>query len=153
METEKDQVMSEDILDDRYRKSVEQYLATKHRAFINQISNDLNISWATARKYLDYLESIGRVHGERLGNSIIYFFNGNGEWQDKIWLNKNHILFLDTFISSFGEPFIRIKESKKKGDIWETFGEIMITKDTIGDVIKFLENVKKNISKYGGGKT
>ncbi len=147
------EIESDHVSQDKYRKSIEQYLATKHRASINQISSDLEISWATARKHLDYLETIGRVHGERLGNSIIYFFNGNGEWQDKVWLNKNHILFLDTFVSSFGEPFIRIKESKKKGETWETFGEIMITKDTVGDVIKFLENVRKNISKYGGGKT
>ncbi len=148
MEIESDQVSQ-----CKYRKSIEHYLATKNRASVNQISNDLEISWATARKHLDYLESIGRVHGERLGNSIIYFFNGKGEWQDKVWLNKNHILFMDTFVSSFGEPFIRIKESKRKGDTWETFGEIMITKDTVGNVIKFLENVKKNIEKYGGVRT
>jgi len=143
------EVTHDELIEDENRKKIERYLAIQQKASINQISSDLKISWATTRKHLDYLQSLGRVHGERLGNSIIYFFNGNGDWQDKIRLNQNHILFLDTFISSFGEPFIRIKESKKKDDAWETFGEIMITKDTISEVIKFLEKVNKNISKYG----
>lgn len=130
------------------RKQVELFLAKNQKASINQIADSTKLSWATVKKHLDYLESIGRVHGERLGNSIIYFFNGDGEWQEKVWLNSNHILFLDTFVSQFGEPFIRIKEAKKKGEKWETFGEIMITKDRINKVRGFLEKVQKNIENY-----
>lgn len=134
------------------RKKIEIFLATNKKASINQIAEGTKLSWATVKKHLDYLESIGRVHGERLGNSIIYFFNGNGQWQEKVWLNNNHILFLDTFVSQFGEPFIRIKEAKKRGDKWETFGEIMITKDKIKDIMSFLDIVQKNIQSYGGYK-
>lgn len=134
------------------RKKIEIFLATKKKASINQISEGIKLSWATVKKHLDYLESIGRTHGERLGNSIIYFFNGNGQWQEKVWLNRSHILFLDTFVSQFGEPFIRIKEAKKSENEWKTFGEIMITKDKIKDVMGFLENVQKNIESYGGEK-
>ena len=135
------------------RKKIEIFLATNKKASINQIAEGTKLSWATVKKHLDYLESIGRVHGERLGNSIIYFFNGNGQWQEKVWLNNNHILFLDTFVSQFGEPFIRIKEAKKRGDKWETFGEIMITKDKIKDIMSFLDTVQKNIQSYGGVKS
>ncbi len=135
------------------RKKIEVFLAKNKKASINQISEGTKLSWATVKKHLYYLESIGRVHGERLGNSIIYFFNGNGQWQKKVWLNSNHILFLDTFVSPFGEPFIRIKEAKKKEDRWETFGEIMITKDKIKDIMSFLDIVQKNIQNYGGAKS
>ena len=135
------------------RKKIEIFLATNKKASINQIAEGTKLSWATVKKHLDYLESIGRTHGERLGNSIIYFFNGNGQWQEKVWLNQNHILFLDTFVSQFGEPFIRIKEAKKNENKWKTFGEIMITKDKIRDVMAFLSNVQKNIDSYGGVKT
>jgi DNA-binding transcriptional ArsR family regulator len=130
------------------RKEIELFLSRNKRASINQIAEANKLSWATVKKHLDYLESIGRVHGERLGNSIIYFFNGDGEWQERVWLNPKHILFLDTFISQFGEPFIRIKEVKKKEKGWETFGEVMITKDRIKDVIEFLDKVQKKIESY-----
>ncbi len=136
------------IIGNEERKQVELFLAKNQKASINQIADSTKLSWATVKKHLDYLKSIGRVHGERLGNSIIYFFNGDGEWQEKVWLNSNHILFLDTFVSQFGEPFIRIKEAKKKGEKWETFGEIMITKDRINEVRGFLEKVQKNIGNY-----
>lgn len=136
--------------DNRDRQKIEKYLAIQKRASINQIAEYTKLSWATVRKHLDYLQTIGRVHGERLGNSIIYFFNGDGEWTKQVNLNKKHILFLDTFVSFFGEPFIRIKEVKKKDTNWETFGEIMITKDKLRDVIEFLSDVEKNISKYRG---
>lgn len=137
-----------DVNENVERKKVEVFLAQNQKASINQIADSIKLSWATVKKNLDYLESIGRVHGERLGNSIIYFFNGNGEWQERVWLDQNHILFLDTFVSQFGIPFIRIKEAKKKGEKWETFGEIMITKDRIKEVKGFLEKVQKNIENY-----
>lgn len=142
---------SEQVVEDKYRKSIEKYLATKQRASINQISSDLDISWATAKKHLDHLQAIGRVHGEKLGNSIIYFLNGKGAWQDQVWLTKNHILFLDTFVSSFGEPFIRIKEAKREGDRWTNVGDVMITKDKLENVIGFLKKVSSNIDNYRGG--
>jgi DNA-binding transcriptional ArsR family regulator len=145
------QLESDHVIDDKYRKSIEKYLAIKNRASINQISSDLDISWATAKKHLDHLEAIGRVHSEKLGNSIIYFFNGKGEWQDKVMLTDNHILFLDTFVSSFGEPFIRIKEAKREGNRWTNVGDVMITKNKIDDVIGFLKKVSMNIEKYRGG--
>jgi DNA-binding transcriptional ArsR family regulator len=136
------------IVEDENRKNIEKYLATKQKATINQISSDLDISWATARKHLDYLESIGRVHKEEFRNSIVYFFNGDGKWKDKVWLTKNHLLFLDTFVSTFNKPFIRIKEVKREGDDWKHVGDIMITKEKLHAVIKFLQEVELNINVY-----
>lgn len=65
------------------RKIIEIFLAKNKRVSINQIAEGTKLSWATVKKHLDYLESIGRTHGERLGNSTIYFFNGNGNWPRK----------------------------------------------------------------------
>lgn len=135
-------------VEDEARKKIELFMAKTRRASINQISEGTQLAWATVLKHLDYLESIGRVHSERLGNSIIYFFNGNGKWQTKVRLNPDHILFLDTFVSQFGEPFIRIKEARKKGEKWENFGDIMITRDKIREVKEFLAAVEKNIDSY-----
>ncbi len=140
--------MKMQIVENKERKKIESYLAQVGKASINQIAEATGLSWATVKKHLEYLEGIGRVHGEHLGNSIIYFFNGNGKWQKRVHLNSTHILFLDTFISPFGEPFIRIKEVKKKGDKWVTFGEVMITKERIEDVKEFLETIKRHIDIY-----
>lgn len=136
------------IVENKNRKEVEKYLATHRKASINQISKDLDISWATAKKHLEYLEAIGRVHKEELGNSIIYFFNGFDKWQKQIRLNPSHVLFLDTFISPFREPFIRIKEVKKEGEKWKHVGDIMITRDKLKNVINFLKKVEANIDEY-----
>jgi|GEM_PF-2828735 len=135
-------------VEDSARKAIERYLAKNRKASINQISEGTSLAWATVQKHLSYLESIGRAHGERLGNSIIYFFNGDGKWQKKVRLNRDHILFLDTFVSQFGEPFIRIKEARKKDGSWENFGDVMITKDKLGEVREFLESVEGNINTY-----
>lgn len=136
-------------VEDEARKKIECYLAKNQKASTNQIAEATSLAWATVQKQMDYLESIGRVHSERLGNSIIYFFNGNGKWQRKVRLDQDHILFLDTFISQYGKPYIRIKEAKKKDSKWENFGDIMITKEKIREVKEFLENVEKDIDKYG----
>jgi len=135
-------------VEDGARKRIECFLAKNQKASTNQISEGTNLAWATVQKHMDYLESIGRVHSERLGNSIIYFFNGNGKWQKKVRLDQDHILFLDTFVSQHGKPFIRIKEAKKNGNRWENFGDVMITKEKVGEVKEFLEIVEKNLDAY-----
>lgn len=132
-----------------YQMRVEKVLAKSPKGVtLNQIAEAEGLSWATVKKYLDHLEGIGRVDVQDHGSMKIYYLNGHKTYQDKIQLNSKHALFLDTFISPFGEPFIRIKETKKKDEVWNTFGEIMITKDKIDDVIVYLEKVKKNIDKY-----
>ncbi|VVB66554.1 Winged helix-turn-helix DNA-binding protein [Candidatus Gugararchaeum adminiculabundum] len=133
------------------RKTIERYLAKNQKATINEIAEATELSWATVKKHLEHLEAIGRVHEESGKNSHLYYINGNGKWQKKVELTGNHTLFLDTFISPFGKPFLRIKETKKTNDRWMVIGEIMITKEKLGEVKKFLEIVEKNIDEYGTG--
>ena len=87
------------------------------------------------------LEDIGRVHRE----GKIYFLNGVDEWQKKINLSENHSLWIDTFRSTFGENFVRIKETKKTDGKWNSIGNIIITKNKIKEVSKFLDRVDDKI--------
>jgi predicted ArsR family transcriptional regulator len=135
-------------VEDTARKKIECFLAKNQKASTNQIAEGTNLAWGSVQKHLDYLETIGRVHWEHLGNSTIYFFNGNGKWQKKVKLDQDHVLFLDTFISQQGKPYIRIKEAKKSEGKWKNFGDIMITKEKIREVKEFLDNVEKNIDEY-----
>ena len=130
------------------RKEIEKYLATHSPLSVNQIAEALKLSWATVQSHLDTMEASARVHFQQLSKTKVYYLNGVGKWQNRVKLNDSTYLFLDTFISPFGEPFIRIKETTNKSGNWEKFGEVMVTKDKIDDVIKFLENVKGDIDKY-----
>jgi len=133
------------------RVEIEKRLASyKDGATINQIASDLELSWITVKKHLDYLQAIGRADVKRFGNSQIYFLNGKGTWTKQIHLSSMHTLFLDTFYSPapFNEAFLRIKETKKSEGEWKVVGNVMITKDKLGEVIEFLTNLKDHIEQY-----
>ena len=134
-------------VDFKQRREIEKYLVGKRGCTINQIAEDLGISWATARKHLDDMETVGRVHKEQIGSSTAYFLNDQGKWNRAFKLNNRHYIFIDSFISPFGQPFIRIKDTKKRNGKWEPFGDVMITKDKLKDVIGFLKEVSKNVEK------
>jgi predicted ArsR family transcriptional regulator len=137
------------IIDDNNenRKSIEKALI-KHKdgATINQISKDLNLSWITVKKHLERLNAIGRTHVKKFGNNEIYFLNGEGKWKKQIELSPNHTLFLDTLVSPFNEPFLRIKETKVIDGKWQSVGNIIITKEKLPEVIDFLKQLKSEIS-------
>jgi len=138
----------------RNRQKIEKYLVSqKAGATINQIAGNTGLSWLTIQRHLDYLDTIGRVDKTQAGKFEIYFLNGHNKWQKDFQLNSRHKLYIDTFMTSFGKPFIRIKETKKKdanAEKWETFGEIMITEEKLEEVINFLQTIKKGIGKYKG---
>uniref|UniRef100_A0A7C3J4V5 ArsR family transcriptional regulator n=1 Tax=Candidatus Methanomethylicus mesodigestus TaxID=1867258 RepID=A0A7C3J4V5_9CREN len=133
------------------RIEIEKKLATaynKEGATINQIAKDLSFSWITVKKHLDYLEAIGRVEVRKFGNSQVYFLNGQQKWSKKISLSPFHTLYLDTFISPFNEPYLRIKETKMMQGKWKVIGNVMITKDRLCEVIDFLTELKDKIGQY-----
>lgn len=140
--------MVQSIIENKKRKEIEKYLVQHRKATVNQIADHLNIHWITVQKKLDELESIGRLHKEKIGKTTIYYLNGVGKWQDKFKLNESTYLFADTFISPFGDPFIRLKETKKKEGNWTKFGEIMITKEKLNDVVTFLQKVRDELKNY-----
>lgn len=136
------------IIDDsnENRKSIEKTLiGYKDGATINQISKDLGLSWITVKKHLEYLNAIGRTHVKKFGNNEIYFLNGEGKWKKQIDLSPSHTLFLDTFVSPFNEPFLRIKETKIIDGKWKSIGNIIITKEKLPDVIDFLKQLEAEI--------
>jgi len=135
--------------DNENRRSIEKALANhKEGSTINQIANELSFSWITAKKHLEHLQSIGRVEVKKFGNSEVYFLNGEGKWKSKITLSPSHTLFLDTFVSPFNEPYLRIKETKIVDGRWKAIGNVMITKEKLDEVIEFLQTLKSEIGVY-----
>ncbi len=136
------------VIDDNNenRRSIEKALIKyKDGATINQIATDLNLSWITAKKHLEHLNTIGRVQIKRFGGNEIFFLNGEGKWKKQIDLSPSHTLFLDTFVSPFNEPFLRIKETKIVDGKWKPIGNIIVTKEKLGDMIDFLKQLKAEI--------
>jgi predicted ArsR family transcriptional regulator len=131
------------------RKNIEKALVRyKEGATINQIARELNFSWITVKKHLDYLQTIGRVEIKNFAGKEIYFLNGKGEWQTKITLSPSHSLFFDTFTSLFGGPYVRIKETKLVDGKWKTMGNVMITSDKLGEAVDFLTKLRQDIKSY-----
>jgi len=94
------------------------------------------------------MQSIGRAEVKKFGNSEIYFLNGDGRWKSRITLSPTHTLFLDTFMSPFNQPYLRIKETKVVEGKWKDIGNVMITKDKLDEMIAFLQKLKSEIENY-----
>src|SRR4030042_1360701 len=118
----------EDMPETTYWKKIELFLNGKRGVSIHEIAKHLDVHWTTTEKELQKLESMGRVHSEKMGNMKVYFLNGVGKFQEKFSMSPNHFLFVDTFISPFGERFVRLKETKKLDKEWKNIGNVIITK-------------------------
>ena len=127
----------------KYAKQLELFFVKNKFGNVQKIAQHLGIHWLTAQKELTALVNKGRLHEE----DGLYFLNGTDEWTKKIELNKNHTLFVDTFVTAFGENFVRIKETKKEGDEWKNMGNIIITKDKISEVREILKKIEENLMK------
>ena len=90
-------------------KEIELFLHKRKCANLHEIADNLGIHWVTAKKEMNKLRDIGRIHKE----GKTYFLNGENQWKTKVNISKNHTLFIDTFRTPFGDNFVRIKETKK----------------------------------------
>jgi hypothetical protein len=134
--------MTDNLAEDvKHWKDIELFFTKNKCGNIHQIAESIGCHWITTQKEMRKLEEIGRV--EREGN--IYFLNGIDQWQKRVDLNDSHSLFIDTFRTTFGNSFVRIKETKKEDGKWRPIGNIMITKNKIKEVAKFLERIDENI--------
>lgn len=125
---------------------------TKELKTMGQIKESLDIpNWNTIQRNLNKLEQIGRVHIKIMGTTKYYELNGKGKHQDSIKINNNDYIWIDIFepeTKISGNHFVRIKQSTKIGPTnkdWETKGSIIITKESIGEFIKKLENIKETL--------
>jgi len=132
------------------RKKIEKILATSRQGMtISEIMKATGLSRPTVKSHLEKLMSIGRVEAVKYGDvSVVYFWNGEGKYQDKVKLSDRHILFLDVMINPWGKPFIRIKESKKIGERWEDIGAIIIDKKSVNKLIDKLKMMSKHLDEY-----
>lgn len=134
------------------RKKIESVLATAKRGMtLSEIAEATGLPVSTVRRHLNKLVSIGRVHVENHRGSNIYIWNGQGEYTEKVYLSKNHVLYIDAMINPWGRPFIRVKESKRipGTDVWEDIGAILIDGEKVYEFISKLTRVAENLKNYG----
>ena len=133
------------------RKKIEQVLATAERGMtLSEIAKAAELPVSTVKRHLEKLVTIGTVHVESYRGFNVYIWNGDKQYRDKIFLSKNHVLFIDTMINPWGKPFIRIKESKRNpitGE-WEDIGAILVDSKRIKDLIQKLVKIEESIEKY-----
>jgi predicted ArsR family transcriptional regulator len=128
------------------RKKIEVFLATAKRGMtLTEIAENVGIPVSTAKRHLDRLASIGRVHIEAYRGFSLYKWNGKEVYQDRVYLSENHVLFIDAMVNPWGKPFVRIKERKEGRDI----GAIIIDEERVSDFIAKLDAISKNIKDYG----
>ena len=79
---------------------------------LTEISESVGLPLPTTKRHLDYLESIGRLHVEEHRGSKLYKWNGVEKYQYNISVSKDHIIYIDTMVNNWGQPFVRVKERK-----------------------------------------
>lgn len=130
---------------DLNRKKIEKSIATSNREMtLTEISESVGLPLPTTKRHLDYLESIGRLHVEEHRGSKLYKWNGVEKYQYNISVSKDHIIYIDTMVNNWGQPFVRVKERKNGNDI----GAIIIPQNYLEIFLDKLKNAKDNLPNY-----
>lgn len=135
------------MADENILKKIEKALSSSRQGLtINQIMENTQLSRGTVKSYLDELIAFGRVHEEEYAqNTKIYFLNGVGEFQEKVQMFDDGILFLDLMTDPWKRPFLRIKFRDKKEDK----GAIFISdEEAVDSLIISLQKIKPQFKKY-----
>lgn len=133
------------------RKLIERTLATSKTGMtLTEIVEATKLPPPTVKRHLEKLIAIGRVHVEYHRGSTLYYWNGDSKYQDRVYLSKNHILFLDVMVNPWGRPFIRIKESKRNPATgnFEDMGAIIIDEKAVDELIEKLRKLSQNLKHY-----
>jgi len=135
----------------RTRKAIEKVLATSRRGMtLSEIAEATGLPPTTVKRHLEKLVSIGRVRVEYHRGSTVYYWNGKGEYSERVKLSDNHVLFLDIMINPWGKPFIRVKESKRNpvtGE-FEDIGAVLIDEAKVNEFIDKLRKLSEKLSEY-----
>ena len=135
----------------RTRKAIEKVLAVSRRGMtLSEIAEATKLPTTTVKRHLERLISIGRVHVEYHRGSTMYYWNGEGEYSERVKLSDSHVLYLDIMINPWGKPFIRVKESKRNpvtGE-FEDIGAILIDEAKVGEFIGKLKKLSEKLSQY-----
>jgi len=130
---------------DKNRKNIEKTIATSGKEMtLTEISESVGLPLPTTKRHLDYLESIGRLHVEEHRGSKLYKWNGVEKYQYNISVSKDHIIYIDTMVNDWGQPFLRVKERKNGNDI----GAIIIPQNYLDSFLEKLKSAKENIHNY-----
>ncbi len=114
---------------------------------IAEISNYLNLNRHTVAKILERLLIEKRVDYEEKGPAKIFYLVGNGKFVGKI-NQVSDIIWIDVFRPEFGEPFVRLNQTKRDNLIrssskYRSIGSVAIKKSSIKRIISILKKVAK----------
>ena len=134
--------------DTRNSKKIIKLLKSHPRGLtIAEISNYLNLNRHTVAKILERLLIEKRVDYEEKGPAKIFYLIGSGKFAGKI-NQGNDTIWIDVFRPDFGEPFVRLNQTKKDSLIrssskYRSIGSVAIKKSSIKKIISILKKVAK----------
>ncbi len=133
------------------RRKIERVLASSREGLtLSEIARRTGLSPQTVKRHLMRLIAIGRVHKEDHYGFSLYYWNGEGKYQETVRLSDKHTLFIDVFVNPWGKPYIRIKETKFNPSTqkWEEMGAVIVDAKRVKELARKLINMAKHIDEY-----
>lgn len=115
---------------------------------ISQLVERTGISRETITKHLQALEYQNEIYTVKYGNASVFCSN-HRKVKDKDTIKVslgNRTLFVNRLNNEFGD-FIKISETRKKGDQWETKGSILIPPEGLKEFIEALKEIESRPGK------
>lgn len=145
------EMVRRDLIEKSYtiRNKIEKTLsnAGNRGLTLMEISRLTGVPPATVKRHLEKLVAIGRVDMELHRGSTIYRINGHLQYNDKVELSKDHILYIDAFVNPWGKPYIRIKERKRdpKTGKFIDMGAVIVDREKIDEFLRKIRKISENI--------
>jgi DNA-binding transcriptional ArsR family regulator len=133
------------------RRKIEKSFATAKKGMtLTELAEITKLPISTVKRHLEKLVSMGRVHVDSYRGFGVYVWNGKQVYQDRIFLSENHVLFVDAMINPWGNPFVRIKESKRipGTNDWDTVGAVLVDNKRINELADKLNSIKSKLKEY-----
>lgn len=115
---------------------------------ISQLVESTGISRETITKHLLALGYENEVYTVRYGNAEVFCSN-HRKVKDKDTIKVvlgNRTLFVNRLNNEFGD-FIKISETRKKGEKWETKGSILVPPEGLKEFIEALKEIEERPEK------
>ena len=110
---------------------------------ISQLVESTNFSRETITKHLQALEYENEIYTVKYGNASVFCSN-HRKVKDKDTIKVSlgsRTLFVNRLNNEFGD-FIKISETRKKGEKWETKGSILVPPEGLKEFIEALKEIE-----------
>ena len=115
---------------------------------VSQIVEATSFSRETITKYLQALEYENEIYTVKYGNARVFCSN-HRKIRDKDSIKitlGNRTLFVNRLNNEFGD-FIKISETRRRGEKWETKGSILIPPEGLSEFIRALNEIESRPKK------